>query len=84
MMLCHLLMLSAAAVVLVRCACLAAHLDVKTWGGPRARFAAFAASISMTGAGALGVALAWAPAGMMLLLGLAGLVLFGRRSSTWG
>ena len=77
------LMILAAAVVLLRCACIAAHLSPRRWHGHRAQFAAYTTSLACMGAGALGVALAWPPAASMLLLGAAGLVLFDRRRPQW-
>ncbi len=73
------LYLLAAGVVLMRCVCLAAHLNPAKWGHKRAHFALYASSLACLGAGALGVALGWQPACFMLLLGAAGIVLFDRR-----
>lgn len=73
------LYLLAAGVVLMRCVCLAAHLNPAKWGRHRIHYALYAASLACLGAGALGVALAWPPARLMLLFGVAGWVLFDRR-----
>lgn len=74
-------LLLAAGVVLMRCACVASHLTPRKWGGNRWRYAAYAGSLSVLGGGALGVALHWPPAGVMLLVGAAGVILFDRRKS---
>lgn len=72
-------LLLAAGVVLMRCACIASHLSPRKWGARRVQYAAFAGSLAALGAGALGVALYWQPAGAMLLIGAAGVILFDRR-----
>lgn len=46
----------------------------------RIRYPAYAVSLAALGAGALGVALHWQPAGIMLLIGAAGVILFDRRT----
>lgn len=73
-------LLLAAGVVLMRCACVASHLTPRKWGARRIQYAAFAGSLAALGAGALGVALHWQPAGIMLLIGAAGVILFDRRT----
>mgnify|MGYP006921351327 CR=1 FL=1 len=69
----------AAGVVLMRCICLGAHLSPDKWGTHRLHYALFATSLACLGAGALGVALGWLPANLLLLFGVAGWVAFDRR-----
>lgn len=75
----HIATLLAAVVVLARCVCLGAHLNPSKWGRHRIHFGLYASSLASLGAGALGVALGWPPANLLLLLGAAGWVLFDRR-----
>lgn len=76
--------LALAAVVLVRCVHVAASLNIRDWTGPRWQFVGLAGSFSSIAAGAFGVALAvhWAP--LVLLSGIAGLIVFDRRTPRWG
>lgn len=73
------LLTSAVAVVFWNSIELAAHLDKRLWPGQRYRFGAFAFSIALTAAGAVGLFFGWVHAPWLLLLGIAGKITFGRR-----
>lgn len=74
-----LLMLAACAVILARCICMVSKLSHRTWTGTRAHFAALAASYALLGGGALGTAMHLSFGPVLLLLAVAGGVLFDRR-----
>lgn len=76
-----LFMLAACAVVLARCLGVVSKLSRRTWTGTPTHFAALAASYALLGGGALGTALHWAFGPVLLLLAVAGGVLFDRRKS---
>lgn len=74
-----LLMLVSAAIVLVRSVCVAAHLNRLEWAGHPLAFIGSATGYSLLGSGAAGMALGYAPAPLLLLVGVALLVICDRR-----
>lgn len=73
------LMLVSAFVVVVHCLRIAASINAHNWFGHRVEFFFVAASYTALFGGALGLILAWPPAPQLLLMGVAGRVLFDLR-----
>ena len=73
------LILIPAAVVMVHCIYMIAHLNPREWRGQRFYFSGLAMSYSLTAGGAVGIAIGWTPGPLLLLFGLAGLIIFDRR-----
>lgn len=67
-------------VVLARCICVVPKLSRTGWTGHRAHFAALAGTYAFLAGGAAGTALHWALGPTMLLVGVAGWVIFDRRA----
>lgn len=72
-------MLIAMCIVLARCICMVPRLSPKGWTGRRAQFSALAGTYALLAGGAVGTALHWELGSAMLLIGVAGWVLFDRR-----
>jgi hypothetical protein len=68
-----------AAIVLVRCVCVAAKISRRNWHGHPFQFAGISAAYALIGGGAGGMALGWHVAPWLLLLGVVLWVLFDRR-----
>jgi hypothetical protein len=69
----------AAGVILVHCMCIVAKLSPRNWFGHRLQFFGLSAAYALIAGGAVGSAFSWHLAPTLLLLGIAGLVLFDRR-----
>lgn len=76
--------LGSAIVVLAHVICVAAHLSRKRWQGKQAQFIGLALSYALVAGGAAGVTLSWNPGVPLLLLGIAGWILFDRRKHFGG
>lgn len=74
-----LLILVSTIVVLMNSITLVAHLDRKLWFGQLYKFGGFSVSIALTAAGAVGILFGWEPASEMLMIGIAGRMIFDRR-----
>lgn len=72
--------MSAAAVVVMRCVCVAAHLSRKSWSGHLLQFVGITLSYALIAGGAIGVALHWHSGSTLLLIGMSGWILFDRRN----
>ena len=66
--------------VLARCICVVPRLSRKSWTGHRVHFTALAGTYALLAGGAVGTALHWGLGPTMLLIGVAGWVLFDRRA----
>ena len=71
--------LASAAVVLYHSLYQITHLDHKLWDGHQVRFMLMSLSVSMVCGGAVAIVLAWSPGPLLLLIGMAGSMLFDRR-----
>lgn len=73
------ILLGAMAVILARCICVVPRLSLRAWTGHRAHFLALAGTYALMAGGAVGTAmhLPWGP--LLLMLAVAGWVLFDRR-----
>lgn len=71
--------LVALAVVLLHCLRQIASLNYKKWHGHLVKFAGLALAHALIAGGAVGVALGMGVAPMLLLIGIAGKILFDRR-----
>jgi len=74
------LSIAAAVVVLWRSTCVAAHLSRKEWGGHLLEFVGITGSYALICGGAVGIPIGYAPAPLMILVGVAGWILFDRRN----
>lgn len=72
-------MLVATAIIFSHCLTLAADIKRHAWDGHLLEFTAFTLSVAALGAGAAGVLLGWRPAGVLLLVGIAGTTVIDRR-----
>lgn len=73
-------MLVAMAVILARCICVVPKLSRKTWSGHQAHFAALAGTYALLAGGSVLTALHHPLGSILLLIAVAGWVLFDRRS----
>jgi hypothetical protein len=73
------LMIVCMCVVLARSICVAPRLSRSAWTGHRAHFAALAGTYALLSGGAVGTALHWHHGPTLLLMAVAGWVLFDRR-----
>ena len=73
-------MITCMCVVLARCICVAPRLSRSSWTGHKAHFVALAGTYSLLAGGALGTALKWNYGPLLLLVAVAGWVLFDRRA----
>jgi hypothetical protein len=74
------LALLAAGVIMHHCTCLIAKLSPRNWFGHRLQFIGLAAAYSLMAGGSVGTAVGYPHGATLLLLGVAGLVLFDRRN----
>lgn len=74
------LMVACMCVVLARCICVAPKLSRSGWTGHKMHFIALAGTYSLMAGGAVGTALHWQHGPLLLLLAVAGWVLFDRRA----
>jgi hypothetical protein len=74
------LMLCAMAVVLARCICVVPKLSWRNWDGHRLHFVALAGTYALLGGGAVGTALHLSFGPLLLIVAVAGWVLFDRRA----
>lgn len=74
------LMLGAMTVVLARCICVVPKLSWRNWNGHRVHFVALAGTYALLGGGAVGTALHWSVGPLLLIVAVAGWVLFDRRA----
>lgn len=74
-----LLHLAAMVVVLARCICVVPRLSFRAWTGHRAHFTALAGTYALLAGGAVGTALHLPIGPTLLLLAVAGWVIFDRR-----
>lgn len=74
------LMLGAMAVVLARCICVVPKLSWRNWDGHRAHFVALAGTYGLLAGGAVGTALHATFGPLLLIIAVAGWVLFDRRA----
>lgn len=72
-------MLLSLAVVLLHCFRQIATLNYRKWQGHQIRFAGLALAHALIAGGAVGIALGMGAAPMLLLVGIAGKILFDRR-----
>jgi len=72
--------LASTVVVMMRCITLAAHLNRKLWLDHGLMFGGFSVSIALTAGGAVGVLFGWIHAPTMLVIGIAGWMIFDRRA----
>ncbi len=75
----NLILILAAGVILVHCTCIVAKLSPRNWFGHRLQFIGLSAAYSFIAGGAVGTAANWHLGPSLLLIGLAGLVIFDRR-----
>lgn len=75
----NLLSFLAAGVIMVHCTCLIAKLNHRNWYGHKLQFVGLSAAYALIGGGAVGIALGYPPAIMLLLFGEAARVVFDRR-----
>lgn len=68
-----------AGVVLVHGICVASRLSRQGWYGHPLLFFGISASYALVCGGSVGIVLGWTPGPMLLLLGVAGWVIFDRR-----
>lgn len=73
------LMLLAMCIVLARCICVAPRLSRTGWTGHKAHFIALAGTYALLAGGAMGTALHLSFGPLLLLLAVAGWVMFDRR-----
>ena len=76
----QLISLLATCVILTRCICMAAQVNKKEWSGHPLQFIGFAVAYGLSSGGSLGVVFGWQHAPIVLLLGVAGWVMFDRRN----
>lgn len=76
-----LLAMMSAGVVLYHGICVSSRLSRKAWEGHMLQFFGISASYALVCGGSVGVALRWEPAALLLLLGVAGWVIFDRRNN---
>lgn len=74
------LMLGAMGIVLARCICVVPKLSPQSWTGHKAHFMALAGTYGLLAGGAVGTALHLSFGPVLLLVAVAGWVLFDRRS----
>lgn len=74
------LMLGAAGVILARCICVVPKLSWRNWDGHRLHFVALAATYALLGGGSVGTALRLDFGPLLLIIAVAGWVLFDRRA----
>lgn len=75
----NLILILAAGIVMVHCTCIVAKLSPRNWFGHRFQFLGLSAAYSLVAGGAVGTAFSWHLGPTLLLIGLAGLVIFDRR-----
>lgn len=80
MMMIDALMIAAMAVVLARCICVSSRLSRSAWSGSPAHFAALAGTYALLAGGAVGTALHLSFGPVLLIVAVAGWVLFDRRA----
>lgn len=71
--------IAAVLVVMTRIVCLASKMSMLTWQGGKARFIFYTLAIAMIAGGAVGTLFNYPAGPLMLLVGLAGQMLFDRR-----
>lgn len=75
----NLILILAAVVIMVRCTCIIATLSPRTWLDHRLKFFGLSAAYALMAGGAVGTATGWHAGPALLLIGVAGTVLFDRR-----
>lgn len=78
-MMTHLIILLSITVVLLHCLHQIATLNHKKWTGHQIKFAGLALAHALVAGGAVGIALGMSAAPLLLLVGIAGKILFDRR-----
>lgn len=73
------IMLACMVIILARCICVTPKLSRTTWSGSRAHFAALAGTFALLAGGAVGTALHWTHGPLLLMMAVAGWILFDRR-----
>lgn len=73
------LSLFAAGVVLMRSTCVAASLSRRDWDGHTLQFIGITGSYGLVCGGAVGIPLGWSPGPVLLLIGVAGWIVFDHR-----
>lgn len=76
------ILILAAGVVMLHCTCIMVSLSPRNWTGHRMEFFGLSLAYSLMAGGAVGTALGWHYGPVILLLALAGKVLFDRRIRT--
>jgi hypothetical protein len=74
-----LVLMASAGVVMMRCLCLAAHLNPELWLGRKWQLIGLSMACALLGGGAVGVFLRWGPSSELLVIGLALFFIFDRR-----
>lgn len=74
-----LILILAAGVILVHCTCIVAKMSPRNWYGHRLQFFGLSAAYSFIAGGAVGTVVNWHLGSSLLLIGVAGLVIFDRR-----
>lgn len=74
-----LILILAAIIILVQCTCIIAKLSPRAWLGSRLKFLGLSAAYALMAGGAVGTAAGWHMGPALLLIGVAGTVIFDRR-----